>query len=132
MIPPPPPPNAVLDDLHDVTDELKNVLAQYEGISGRLNIRPDKLEEIRGRNLSAAAAMTEVIKEWLKRNHPNSSRKPPTWKILVDAVEHRLGGNDRAEAEEIASRHRPSESSCMFSVSLLLTLSSNVHMYSTL
>ena len=91
-------------------DELKDVLASYEGIGWRLNIPNDKLEEIRGQNLSAAAAMRKVIMEWLKRNYPSSSLKPPTWKILVDAVEHPVGGNNRAKAEEIASRHKAGES----------------------
>ena len=100
-------------------DELKNVLAHYEGIGGRLNIPNGKLEELRKQNLSPAAAMREVIVEWLKKNYRSSRLKPPTWKALVDAVEHRLGGNDTAEAEEIASRHRASESSCMYSVSIL-------------
>ena len=113
--PPPPPPNVVLDnDINEVMDELKNVLARYEGIGGRLNIPNGRLEEIREQHLIPAKAMRRVIVEWVKRNYPNSSSNPPTWKVLVDAVEHPLGGNDRAEAEEIASRHKASESSCMF------------------
>ena len=108
--PPPPPPNAVLGDINDVMDELTNVLARYEEIGGRLNIPHGKLVEIRENRLTPAAAMTRVIVEWLNRNYPNSSLKPPTWKALVDAVEHPVGGNNRAEAEKIASRHRPSES----------------------
>ena len=107
---PPPLPNAVLDDVNKVMDELKNVLACYEGIGGRLDLPNNTLEVIHGENLSAAAAMRRVIVEWLNRNYPNSSRKPPTWKVLVDAVEHPLGGNNRAEAEEIANRHRAGES----------------------
>ena len=93
-------------------DELTNVLARYEGIGGRLNLPNNTLEEIRGqKNLSAAAAMRNVIVEWLNRNYPSSSLKPPTWKALVDAVEHPAGGNNRAEAEEIARKHRAGESS---------------------
>ena len=57
--------------------------------------------------------MDEVITEWLKRNYDVNRFGPPTWKALIDAVEHRAGGNNRAEAEEIASRHRASESSCI-------------------
>ena len=131
--PPPPPPNADLDDINEVMDELKNVLARYEGIGERLDIPNGKLEEICEQHLSPAAAMRRVITEWLKRNYPTSCFKPPTWKALVDSVEHPVGGNNTAEAEEIASRHRPSESSCMFSVSLLSIFLSrtvcNVHTY---
>ena len=106
----PPSPHVALADINEVMDELKDVLACYEGIGGRLNIPNDKLEEIRGQNLRAAAAMRRVIVEWLNRNYPNSSSKPPTWKALVDAIEHPVGGNNKAEAEEIASRHRTGKS----------------------
>ena len=109
--PPPPPPNAVLGDINDVMDELTNVLARYEEIGGRLNIPHGKLVEIREKRLTPAAAMKRVIVEWLNRNYPNSSSKPPTWKALVDAVEHPVGGNNKAEAEEIARKHRAGESS---------------------
>ena len=109
-----PLPHAVLDDINDVMDELKNVLACYEGIGERLNIPNGTLQVIQ-QNSSGVAAMRKVIVEWLSRNYPSSSLKPPTWKVLVDAVEHSLGGNNRAEAEEIASRHKASESSSIFS-----------------
>ena len=105
-----PTPNAVLDDINEIMDELKKVLAYHEEIGGRLNVPNHKLEEIRGQKLNPAAAMRAVIVEWLKRNPGSNRFRPPTWKALVDAVEHPVGGNNRAEAEEIASRHKPSES----------------------
>ena len=117
--PPPPSPNAVQDDIDDVIDELKNILEPYYEIGRRLHLSVDKLKQIRGQKLSAAAAMDEVIMEWLKKNYDVTRYGPPTWKALVDAVAHPAGGNNRAEAEGVASRHRASESSCMFSVSLL-------------
>ena len=111
---PTPSPNAVQDDIDDVIEELKNVLEPYYEIGRRLHLSVDKLKQIRGQKLSAAAAMDEVIMEWLKQNYDITRYGPPTWKALVDAVGHRAGGNNRAEAEEIASRHRASESSKLF------------------
>ena len=110
---PTPSPNAVQDDIDDVIDELKNVLEPYYEIGRRLHLSGDKLKQIRGQKLSPAAAMDEVITEWIKKNYDVNRFGRPTWKALVDAVEHPAGGNNRAEAEEIARRHRTSESSCI-------------------
>ena len=88
-------------------DELKNVLARYREIGGRLHLPSDKLEEIRGQSStnSTAACMEVVIVEWLKRNY-NERYGPPTWSALVKAVSHPAGGNNKAEAEKIANRHK--------------------------
>ena len=60
--------------------------------------------------------------EWLKQNYDVTRYGPPTWKALVDAVGHSAGGNNRAEAEGIASRHRASE--YVFSFTIVSYLSS--------
>ena len=98
--------NTDLDNIGDIMDELKNVLARYYEIGGRLNLPKDKLKEIRGHNSGEADAMIMVIVEWLKKNYDADKFGPPTWKALVDAVKHRAGGNNRAEAERIGSRHK--------------------------
>ena len=90
-------------------DELKNVLSCYHGIGGRLHLPNDKLEEICGQKLNAADAMHKIITEWLKQNYSESRFELPTWKALADAVEHHAGGDNRAEAEKIAHRHKKSE-----------------------
>ena len=100
--------NTDLDNIGDIMDELKNVLAHYYKIGKRLNLPKDKLKEIRGHNSSEADAMNMVIVEWLRKNYDADRFGPPTWKALVDAVKHRAGGNNRAEAERIASRHKKS------------------------
>lgn len=104
-----PPHNSDLDDIGVIMDELTNVLAHYNEIGGRLNLSFGTLELIRRQNLSPAAAMEEVIVEWLKKNYDVNRYGPPTWKALVDVIAYPLGGNNRAEAGRIASRHRPSE-----------------------
>ena len=88
-------------------DELKNVLARYREIGGRLHLPSDKLDEIRGQSStsSTAACIEVVIVEWLKRNY-NKIHGPPTWSALVKAVGHPAGGNNKAEAEKIANRHK--------------------------
>ena len=105
-------PNTDLEDIRDVMDELRDVLACYYGIGEMLRLPNNKLEETCGQNLSAADAMRKVITEWLKRNYNSSRFRPPTWKALVDAVEHPAGGNNKAEAEKIALRHKKGEYRC--------------------
>ena len=116
-------------------DELRDVLARYYGIGEMLHLPNDKLEETRGQNLSAADAMRKVIMEWLKQNYNSSRFGPPTWKALVDAVEHPAGGNNKAEAEKIALRHKKGEYWCLIAynkqVSLLKRLGMPRHLSAT-
>ena len=48
-----------------------------------------------------------VLTEWLKKacNCNNSRFRPPSWKLLVAAIAHPAGGNDRAHAEKIAVKN---------------------------
>ena len=107
-------------------NELKNVLSRCYEIGGRLHLSDDKLEAIKKKNSSnVAAAMKEVIVEWLKKNY--DSHEPPTWKALVDAVKHPTGGNNTAEAERIASRHRAGESQTHQIISTIIMLYDNTN-----
>ena len=91
-------------------DELKNVLPQYyRGIGSRLRLKSDTLKVIGRENPTPAQAMEAVITEWLKMNYNTTEVGPPTWKALVAAVANSLGGNNKAEAERIAGRHKVGE-----------------------
>ena len=87
-------------------EELKNVSACSAEIGGRLHLRSNVLDGIRRQNLSSTQAMEKVIMEWLRKNYDTSRYGPPTWKVLVQAVFNPAGGNNRAEAERIALRHK--------------------------
>ena len=89
--------------------ELKNVLARYREIGSRLHLKNDQLNVIGSGNPGAAQAMEAVIVEWLNKNYNTQRFGPPTWKALVAAVANTLGGNNKAEAERIASKHKAGE-----------------------
>ena len=89
--------------------ELKNVLARHREIGSRLHLKNDKLNVIGRENPGAAQAMQAVIVEWLNKNYNTARFGPPTWKALVAAVANTLGGNNKAEAERIASKHKAGE-----------------------
>ena len=89
--------------------ELKNVLARHRGIGSRLYLKIDTLDVIGRENPGAAQAMEAVIVEWLNMNYNTAKFGPPTWKALVAAIANPLGGNNKAEAEKIASKHKAGE-----------------------
>ena len=97
------------DDRDDILKELKNVLARHREIGSRLHLKDDQLNIIDQKNPVAARAMEAVIVQWLKKNYNTARFGLPTWKALVDAVSNPFGGNDKAEAERIASKHKAGE-----------------------
>ena len=46
-----------------------------------------------------------MMLKWLKQNYDVYKFGPPTWKMLVDAVGKHAGGNNKALAKKIASKH---------------------------
>ena len=56
--------------------------------------------------------MEAVIEQWLYMNYNSNNTtkfEPPTWKALIAAVAHPLGGNNKTEAKRIASKHKVGE-----------------------
>ena len=49
--------------------------------------------------------LSDVLEEWLKKSYDTESFGDPSWKLLVDAVAHPVGGKDRALAMEIAAKY---------------------------
>ena len=49
--------------------------------------------------------MEKVISNWLRGNYDTKMFGPLTWKMLVDAVDARTGGNNAALAQKIARAH---------------------------
>ena len=103
-------------DSEYIMDELKNVLSRHREIGSRLHLKDDQLNVIDQRNPVGARAMKAVIIEWLKKNYDTTRFGPPTWKALVVAVANPLGGNNKAEAERIACRHKAGELVAMHSI----------------
>ena len=46
-----------------------------------------------------------VLCKWLQKSYEYSKYGPPTWRMLVKAVDDPFGGNNCALAETIASKH---------------------------
>ena len=54
-------------------------------------------------------ALTMVVSAWLQKSYSVEDFGPPTWQMLVKAVDSPAGGNDHTLAQKIASNHPASE-----------------------
>ena len=70
-----------------------------------LRLHPDLLDKIKAEQPDTNSCLREVLSEWLKKMYDTTSYGPPSWKLLVAAVAHRAGGNNRALAEKIAKKY---------------------------
>ena len=75
-----------------------------------LRLRHDNIEAIRKKypNKSESdheRALTDVLLLWLKREYNVERFGPPTWRMLVEAVNRRSGGNNQELAKHIALNH---------------------------
>ena len=85
-------------------DELTDVKDRYYEIGIMLHLKISVLNGIRTRSTSDTMAMSLVMEEWLKRMYNTDRFGPPTWKMLMDVVANRNGGNNNRLAKEIARR----------------------------
>ena len=50
-------------------------------------------------------ALSDVLELWLQKKYKFDKFGPPTWRMLVEAVDRKAGGNNHDLAKEIASDH---------------------------
>ena len=84
--------------------ELITIKAKYYELGIMLGLRPGDLAAIhRGNDIDRA--FTEILLTWLRHNYDVHKHGPPTWRNLVEAVDHPAGGNNHALATSIANKH---------------------------
>ena len=90
-------------------DELSPIMSLYYPLGRALRLFPEELESIRTKYLDesdAEKALNDVILLWLHHQKYNVDRfGPPTWRKLVEAVNHPLGGRNYEVARKIALNH---------------------------
>ena len=109
-----------IGDLFTINSELLPVAHKWR-IGLALRLDPDRLDRIHQRNhVDVGDYLTDVLTEWLKKAYDVTRFGAPSWKLLVEAVAHRAGGNDRALAERVAGKYKGicicNYMSCMFHV----------------
>lgn len=88
-------------DLKSVIEEVYDVSAEWYVLGIILGISPSRLDTIRHQSFDVQSCLVEVIRTWL-----GSSRLPPTWGNLIDALKSRTIGKHRL-AEELRKKYIP-------------------------
>ena len=78
---------------------------RWNDVGLALRLCPYTLETIKSDCQDSKSCLCEVLTEWLKKSYDTNRFGQPSWRLLVRAVAHPYGGNDRALAEQIAARH---------------------------
>ncbi|CAI8040242.1 hypothetical protein GBAR_LOCUS22432 [Geodia barretti] len=94
-----------IKDLFSVCSELVGVAHKWKKVGLALRLDPDLLDRIEAEKNDIKNNLLETLKEWLKKSYDTESFGDPSWKLLVDAVAHPFGGEDRALAMEIAAKY---------------------------
>ena len=97
--------HADIDDLFDVQCELTDVISRWRKLGSALRLRPGVLDIIDKDERDSELRFTKVLTEWLRQNYNTDRFGKPSWKMLVDAVAHPVGGNNPALAIKIANKY---------------------------
>ena len=96
------------DDLLDVLEEVHSIQSAYHPLGQWLRLSNDDLKAIHKAypdESMADQALKDVLLLWLNQKYRVEKFGPPTWRMLVEAVDKMTGGNNHELAKEIASNH---------------------------
>ena len=75
-----------------------------------LRLKPKDLKSIEETfSQDPSRALGKVVETWLQQQYNVKKCGPPTWRMLVKAVDSPAGGNDHNLARKIASKYPASE-----------------------
>ena len=88
-------------------EEVLDIKAVCFDLGRSLRLRSDDLEAVRKKCPShdTKQALNDVLLLWLKKQYNVGRFGPPTWRMLVEAVNKKSGGNNLELAKQIASNH---------------------------
>ena len=103
------------DDLADVMDEVLTIKSKYFALGRTLRLKNANLQAIRTKYPTESdfeLALNDVLLLWLDKQYNIGRFGPPTWQMLVEAVDKESGGNNHELAKQIALKH-PAGMSCI-------------------
>ena len=92
-------------DLSEIIEEILPIGSKYYSLGRSLNLKIVELRKIRDKNPSESDALEDVLLLWLNQDYDVKKHGPPTWKLLVEAVNKKSGGDNHELAKQIASNH---------------------------
>ena len=97
------------DHLTDTMEEVVDIKSVCFALGRSLRLRNDDLEAIRKKYPSESdheQALNDVLLLWLKNKYNVENFGPPTWRMLVEAINKKTGGNNYELAKQIAQNHK--------------------------
>lgn len=108
------------DDLVDVLEEILAIKSKYFSLGQSLRLKTSDLKDIYqnySSDTGADLALTDVLVLWLQQKYNVRRFGPPTWRMLVEAVHRKAGGNNYELAKQIALKH-PAGTTSVFGILL--------------
>ena len=109
------------DDLSNVLEAVLPIKPHYFSLGQCLQLQVSELRSIRKKypgESEARQALSDTLKLWLQQKYNMDRFGPPTWRMLVEAVNHNASGNSHELAKKIASDHGTSRSIHLYIVGL--------------
>jgi hypothetical protein len=88
-------------------EEVLDIKSMCFALGRSLRLRNDNLEAIRKKypDHDTEQALNDVLLVWLNKEYNVERFGPPTWRMLVEAVNKKSGGNNYELAKQIALNH---------------------------
>ena len=100
-----------------------SIVAEYYKLGIGLRLKPGELQAIRkscGQDIDQA--FTDVLLAWLRQRYDVVKYGPPTWRMLVKAVDSPAGGNNHALALTISHNHSINGKGCKAYVCAIIVI----------
>ena len=94
-------------DLSNIIEEIMPIKSRFYHLGRSLNLKISRLRKIRDGDTqsSDSDALEDVLLLWLNQEYDVEKHGPPTWKMLVEAVNKETGGGNHELAKQIAAKH---------------------------
>ena len=109
-------------DLFKIIEEIQPIESRYYNLGRALNLKIADLRKIRDEHSSESDSLEDVLLLWLNQKYDKKKHGPPTWRMLVEAVNSKSGGGNQELAKQIALNHPAG------SILLLLAHYCNIYM----
>ena len=93
------------DDLFKIIEEILPLESRYYNLGRSLNLKIADLRKIRDEHPSDSDGLEDVLLLWLNQKYDKKKHGPPTWRMLVEAVDRKSGGDNHELAKQIALNH---------------------------
>ena len=92
----------------EVVEAVLPIKSVYFALGQSLRLRATDLRSIKEKYPNESddrQALSDILELWLQKKYKFEKFGTPTWRMLVEAVDRKAGGNNHDLAKEIASHH---------------------------